>query len=211
MHPEKIIVNGVPANDAGKALIMLHGRGGSANGMLRLKESLNTEGFHVIIPQAAGNEWYPFTFLSPPQRNEPWLSHSFAMINGIIKELNREGIPDHAIWFLGFSQGACVALEFAARNARRYGGIISFAGSLIGDKIYPEHYTGNFEGTPVFLSSSEEDPHVPHERFIKTAGLINEMNADLTLYVYPGATHHVSPEETETVNEKFFSKPDNNI
>lgn len=211
MHPEKIILNGIPAKEAGKALIMLHGRGGSSNSMLLLKESLNTEGFHIIIPQATGNEWYPFTYLSPPQRNEPWLSHSFNMLTGIIRELNREGIPDSSIWFLGFSQGACLALEYTARNARRYGGMIAFSGGLIGDRLYPENYSGNFEGTPVFMSSSEEDPHVPHERFIKSAELINEMHADLTMCLYPGSSHHVSREETDTVNERFFLNQGNNV
>jgi len=211
MHPEKIILNGVPAREAGKAIIMLHGRGGSSNSMLWLKESLNTEGFHIIIPQATGNEWYPFTFLSPPQQNEPWLSYSFQMLTGIIKEIKHQGIPESSVWFLGFSQGACLALEYASRNAGRFGGIIAFTGSLIGDRIYAENYGGDFEGTPVFMSSSEEDPRVPHDRFIKSAELINEMNADLTMYMYPGSSHHVSREEIDTVNEKYFFGQGNNV
>jgi len=205
MHVDKTLVTGIPLDEAGKALVMLHGRGGSANDMLRLRESLQLDDFCIFIPQASNNAWYPYTFLSHPTINEPWLSSALQLITGLIKEMDDHGISSEKIFFLGFSQGACLALEYTARYARRYGGIVSFTGGLIGDKLYYNNYKGNFEKTPVFMSASARDPHVPTDRDEKTAELFRKMNADITLSIYNGSSHTVTKEEIDFVNCNFFN------
>jgi phospholipase/carboxylesterase len=173
--------------------------------MIRLAESLSLDDFSIIVPQAPDNAWYPYTFLAPQAKNEPWLSSSLQFITELINDIAGKGIDAEKLFFLGFSQGACLALEYAARNAAKYGGIISLTGGLIGDNINYDNYKGDFENTPVFMSSSSNDPHVPLERVMKTAELYREMNAGLTLKVYNGSTHRITFEEIEYVNQHFLS------
>src|SRR5215210_2807191 len=154
MHKKNIITAGKELTPTSKVLIMLHGRGGSAEDILSLASHLDVKDFALLAPQATNNTWYPYSFMAPPAQNEPWLSSALGLLKGIVNEILSNGISTENIYFLGFSQGACLTLEFVTRNATHYGGVVAFTGGLIGDKIYNENYTGDFQNTPVFLGSS---------------------------------------------------------
>src|SRR5581483_6685898 len=147
-----------------KALILVHGRGGRAGDILFLADELNVGDYALLAPQATGNSWYPYSFLMPPAQNEPWLSSALDVLKQLVADVNAAGISTENIYFLGFSQGACLTLEFVTRLATRYGGVVAFTGGLIGDRIYPENYKGDFGGTPIFIGTSDPDPHVPVTR-----------------------------------------------
>lgn len=186
---------------------MVHGRGGSAEDILSLAGYLSVESFSLVAPQATNNTWYPYSFLVRPAENEPWLSSALELLKETVKEINAAGIEDANIYFLGFSQGACLTLEYVTRNARRYGGVAAFTGGLIGDKIYTENYSGDFAGTPVFIGSSDPDPHVPVERVNATAEVLESMKANLTKKIYKNMGHTISQDEIETVNALIFNNP----
>ena len=181
--------------DAAKALILLHGRGGSAEDILSLAEDLPVKDFALFAPQAEGHSWYPYSFLSPPRQNEPWLSGALVIVKQLVTEIETKGIEAEHIWFTGFSQGACLMLEFLARNARRYGGAAAFTGGLIGDQVYSHNYHGDFQQTPIFIGTGNPDPHVPVERVHKTTATLKAMNAKVTEIVYPGMGHTIINEE----------------
>ncbi|HLR25643.1 MAG TPA: hypothetical protein VK112_07220, partial [Fodinibius sp.] len=145
MHKETIIQSGNTGN-AQKALIMLHGRGSSAQNILSLSLQLQVPDYALYAPQATNNTWYPHPFLAEPSRNEPWLSAALTLVEKTVQKITQRGIDGENIYFAGFSQGACLTLEYVARNAQKYGGVAAFTGGLIGDKIYTEHYKGRFEG-----------------------------------------------------------------
>ena len=132
-----------------KVLIMLHGRGGSAEDILSLAQHLAVEDFTLLAPQATNHTWYPYSFLAPPAQNEPWLSSALQIVGELVNDIKAKGVLEENIYFAGFSQGACLTLEFVTRNAVRYGGVVALTGGLIGDKIYPDNYQGDFQGTPV--------------------------------------------------------------
>lgn len=205
LHTKKIFTAGKKIDDAKKVLIMLHGRGGNAKDILSLSGHLNVNDFALLAPEATNNTWYPFSFLAPPQQNEPWLSSALNLVKEILDELHAKSISYENIYLLGFSQGACLTLEFAARNARQYGGIVAFTGGLIGDKIYMENYKGNFNETPVFIGSSDPDSHVPVQRVNETSAILKRMNANITRKIYQGMGHTISEDEIDTVNEIIFS------
>ncbi|HUC82822.1 MAG TPA: dienelactone hydrolase family protein [Flavisolibacter sp.] len=204
MHTKNIIAAGKELNKDGKVLIMLHGRSGSAEGILSLAEHLHVTDFTLLAPQATSNTWYPYSFLAPPQQNEPWLSSALQLLKEMINDLQSDGVPPENIYFLGFSQGACLTLEFVTRNATRYGGVVAFTGGLIGDKIYPENYEGDFAGTPVFIGSSNPDMHVPVERVYATTNILKNMNADVTEKLYAGMAHTINQDEIELANKLVF-------
>lgn len=158
--------------DSAKVLIMVHGRGGSAKDILSLANHLQVKDFALLAPQATDNTWYPYSFLTPPAQNEPWLSSALGLLKEITVDVSKAGIASENIYFLGFSQGACLALEFVTRNATHWGGLVAFTGGLIGDKIYQENYKGNFGGAPVFIGTSNPDPHVPVERVHATTNIL---------------------------------------
>ena len=158
MHQKNIIARGNAITPTSKVLILLHGRGGSAEDILSLSSYLNVKEYSLLAPQATNSTWYPYSFLAPPSQNEPWLSSSLNLLGEIVGDLHNKGVPDENIYFAGFSQGACLMLEFVTRNATRYGGVAAFTGGLIGDKIYNENYKGDFDNTPVFIGSSNSDP-----------------------------------------------------
>src|SRR6476660_2588509 len=164
MHKKNIITAGKKFNNDSKVLIMLHGRGGTAEDILSLASYLNVKDFTLLAPQATGSTWYPYSFLAPPSQNEPWLSSALNLLKEILNDLYNKGVPSENIYFTGFSQGACLMLEFVTRNANKYGGIAAFTGGLIGDKIYRENYAGDFQDTPIFIGTSNPDPHIPVER-----------------------------------------------
>lgn len=205
MHKNNIIAAGKELNATSKVLIMLHGRGGSAEDILSLAQYLNVEEFALLAPQATGNTWYPYSFLAPPSQNEPWLSSALQLLKEIVKDVVRKGIPTENIYFAGFSQGACLTLEFVARNATKYGGVVAFTGGLIGDKIYSDNYSGDFGATPVFIGTSNPDPHVPVERVYATSNILKDMNASVTEKVYNNMGHTINQDEIDNANALVFA------
>lgn len=204
MHTKKWKQAGVRPGPETKVLVMIHGRGASTDDILSLADHLDVKDFSLIAPEAANNTWYPYSFLAPPKQNEPFLSSALERLKELSEELNRLGVQNEQIYFLGFSQGACLTLEFTARNAKRYGGIVAFTGGLIGDRIYHENYSGDFGGTPVFIGTSDPDPHVPVARAEASAELLKSMGADVIFKIYPGMGHTVSADEVRIANEKIF-------
>lgn len=200
MHSKNIISAGLKPEEAKKVLIMVHGRGGSAEDILSLSQYLEVKDFALLAPQASQHTWYPYSFLAVPAQNEPHLSSALGVLKEMVEDLESKGIAKENIYFLGFSQGACLTLEFVTRNAARYGGIIAFTGGLIGDHIYPENYKGDFNGTPVFIGTSNPDPHVPVERVYATANILRDKNASVTEKVYPGMGHTINQDEIQQAN-----------
>jgi phospholipase/carboxylesterase len=205
MHRKQILTAGKKLSEAKQALIMLHGRGGSADDILSLAHYLSVNDYALLAPQATNHTWYPYSFLAPPKENEPWLSSALDLLIETVRDINAEGIDNSNIYFLGFSQGACLTLEFVARNAHRYGGVIAFTGGLIGDKIYSENYGGDFSGTPIFIGTSDPDPHVPVERVNATVEILDKLNARVTKKIYKNMGHTISQDEIETVNTLIFN------
>ncbi|MGH7572827.1 MAG: alpha/beta hydrolase [Gemmatimonadota bacterium] len=190
---------GAPIEKASAAAILLHGRGGSAEDMLGLARALAAPELAFLAPQAADHTWYPESFLAAIERNEPWLSSALDVIRRLLDRLAEAGIPSDRTLLLGFSQGACLGLEFAARNATRYGGVAGLAGGLIGAPETPRDYPGSLEGTAVFLGCGDRDPYVPLERLEETAEVMARLGADVTRRVYPGMGHLVNEDELEHV------------
>jgi predicted esterase len=188
---------GVPLESATKVLILIHGRGATAHGMLGLLPELNANDFAVLAPQAANNTWYPNSFLAPMNTNQPDLDSALNRIESIVAELIAGGIASDHIALLGFSQGACLATEFAARHPRRYGAILAFSGGLIGPPGTPRTYKGSLDKTPVFLGSGDPDPHVPFQRVEETRDVLQRMNTNVDMRRYPGMPHTINEDELE--------------
>jgi phospholipase/carboxylesterase len=205
MHKKNIITAGKELTKDSKVLIMIHGRGGSAEDILSLSSYLDVKDFTLIAPQATNNTWYPYSFLAPTSENEPWLSSALDVLNELLNEIKSKGVTTEDIYFLGFSQGACLTLEFVARNADRYGGVVAFTGGLIGDKIYNENYKGDFGKTPVFIGTSDPDPHVPVERVYATTNILKNMNAEVTEKIYNHMGHTINHDEIENANKIVFN------
>ena len=193
---QPVRTSGVPAEEATAALVLLHGRGASAESILTLTDELgDLSGFAYAAPQAAGHTWYPYSFLAPLEQNEPWLSSALEAVGAVVSGLEEAGLDASRIVLLGFSQGACLALEFAARHARRYGGVVAFSGGLIGPDGTPRDYAGDLGGTPVFLGCSDVDPHIPAGRVHESADVLERLGADVTKRIYPGMGHTVNDDE----------------
>ena len=190
---------GAPLADATAAMILLHGRGASADAILDLVRLFDAPGFAYLAPQAAGNTWYPQRFIAPWDQNEPYVSSALQAVAAVVAQVEQAGLSRRRIMLLGFSQGACLAGEFAAGHATRYGGIALLTGGLIGDRIDPAKYSGSFDGTPVLLASGDPDGHVPWSRVEETAEVYRTLGADLTLRRYPGRPHTISTEEIDLV------------
>jgi phospholipase/carboxylesterase len=205
MHEKNIRTAGKELDSKNKVLILIHGRGGSAEDILTLASHLDVKDFTLLAPQAINHTWYPYSFLAPPVQNEPWLSSALALLNEMVQDLNNKGIPSEHIYFLGFSQGACLTLEFVTRHATKYGGVVAFTGGLIGDKIYPENYKGDFQQTPVFIGTSNPDPHVPVERVYATENILNSMGATVTAKVYNNMGHTINQDEIDNANRQVFN------
>jgi len=203
MHQKNILQAGNTSN-AKKALIMLHGRGGSAQDILSLAEHLNVKDYLLLAPQATNRTWYPHSFMAEVASNQPYLDSALALVSETVKEALSQGIEAENIYFLGFSQGACLTLEYVARHAQRYGGAVAFTGGLIGDEIYKENYQGDFAGTPIFIGTSDPDFHVPVSRVQESTRLLEEMGAQVTEKIYPGMPHTIVADEIEVVNEIVF-------
>ena len=201
MHKKNIVSAGKPLAAADKVLILLHGRGGSAEDILGLADHLSVKDFALLAPQATNSSWYPYSFMAPVEQNEPWLSSALSLLEDLVKELKASGKKEENIFFGGFSQGACLTLEFVTRNAARYGGVIAFTGGLIGEKINPENYKGDFAGTPVFIGTSDPDMHVPVARVYASSNILRDMNAMVVEKVYAGMGHTISGEEIGEANK----------
>lgn len=196
---QPVRVAGEPLGAARGALVMVHGRGGTAEGILALSGDLAQSGFAYLAPQAAGQTWYPNSFLSPIASNEPWLSSALAALADVLARVTASGMPADRTILLGFSQGACLVLEFAARHALRYGGVVGLSGGLIGPEGTPRDYPGSLGGTPVFLGCSDADPHIPKERVLDSAAVFRRMGASVTDRLYPRMGHTVNADEIEFV------------
>ena len=188
---------GEPLTAARAAAVLVHGRGATAGSILSLAGELGVSGVAYLAPQASGNTWYPQSFLAPTEENEPGLTSGLKRLASLVEELEAAGFPASRVALLGFSQGACLTLEFAARHARRYGAVIAYTGGLVGPPGTPRSYEGSFGGTPVFLGSGDPDPHVPWSRVQETADVLSGMGAHVESRRYPGRPHTVSAEELE--------------
>ena len=196
---QPVRVAGEPIGIARAAMLMVHGRGASAVDILSLSDQFDQSGFAYIAPQAAENTWYPNRFLVPLAENEPWLSSALAFVGDVVAEIVKAGIPPERVMLLGFSQGACLTLEYAARNAIHYGGIVGLSGALIGPDDTPRDYQGSLAGTPVFLGCSDVDFHVPKERVDQTAEIFKKLGGEVTERLYPNLDHSVNQDEIDTV------------
>jgi predicted esterase len=200
-HPHQggaVLAAGTPLEDASGAIIALHGRGATAEDILALAEEVAPPGVAILAPQAAGNTWYPYRFLEPFARNEPYLSSALQTVTDLIDQVQARGIPAEKIALLGFSQGACLALETAARNARRYAALIAFSGGLIGPPGMTFDYDGSLAGTPVFVGSSDVDPHIPRERVEESAAALRRLGGAVDARLYVGMGHTVNRDEIDT-------------
>src|ERR1700674_1468283 len=197
---QPVLVAGEPLGKARAAMILLHRRGASAADIMLRGAELMQPGFAPLAPQAAGGTWYPYPFTAPIESNEPYLSSALGVLATVLTSIE-ETIPAERVVLLGFSQGACLTLEFAARHARRYGGVVGLSGGLIGPDGTPRDYPGNFAGTPAFLGCSDVDPHIPKERVIASGDLFERMGAMATVRLFPAMPHTVNDDEIPIVNE----------
>jgi predicted esterase len=195
-----VVEGGERLGKARAAMILVHGRGATAEDIMTVAAELMHPGFAYLAPQAAGNAWYPNPFTAPIETNEPYLSSALEVLERLLERVE-ETIPAQRVILLGFSQGACLALEFSARHARRYGGVVGLSGGLIGPDGTPRDYPGDFEGTPVFLGCSDVDPHIRMDRVVEAANVLRRMAANVNARFYPGMGHTVSREEIESVRE----------
>lgn len=195
VHP--VIYRGQKLDQAQAALVMIHGRGGGPMSILPLLTYLDQPGFAYIVPQADGLVWYPQRFLAPRMSNEPYLASALATIDNLIRQIETAGIPPEKTLLLGFSQGACLALETAARHPRRYGGVVAFSGGLIGDDHELAGYPGRLDGTPVFIGCSDFDAHIPEARVHTSAAILEDLGAAVTKRIYPGMGHTINQDEIE--------------
>jgi predicted esterase len=190
---------GAPLDQAQAALILVHGRGATADSILTLAHQLDQPDFAYLAPHAFGNTWYPYSFLAPLDQNEPALSSALMMLETLVDYLNGAGLPPEQTMLLGFSQGACLALEFVARHARRYGGVAGLSGGLIGPDGAPRDYPGSLDGTPIFLGCSDNDPHIPQQRVQHSTKVLRQLGGQVTERLYPGLGHTVNEDELEQV------------
>jgi predicted esterase len=192
---QSVLTEGAPIGEASAAMIMIHGRGADAADIIGLAQLFERPDIAYLAPEAAGHVWYPNRFLAPRDSNEPWLSSALAVIARLVAAAGVAGTPPERVAILGFSQGACLALEFAARHPRRYAGVFALTGGLIGEGIDPAAYAGSLEGTPVFIGSSDRDPHIPLARVRESSAVMTALGAALTERIYPGMGHTIVEDE----------------
>lgn len=192
-------------NGSAKSIvILLHGRGASAEAMLPISEALSVDGVRFLIPQAGMNRWYPQSAFGPLEANEPDLSSALTRIDSIVDSAHKDGFLNEQIFFGGFSQGACLASEYVARNAQKYGGLFVFSGALIGPKGMARNYPGSFQNMPVFIGGSDVDPWVSHDLMAETAAVFKKMGADVDFRTYTGMSHTINAEEISCVRDMLI-------
>ena len=208
-HPhagQPVLTLGPSIASARLAAILIHGRGASADDILGIAHELALPDVAYLAPEAAGHTWYPYSFLMPTAQNEPHLSSALLVIEGLVQHLEQQGIPPERVVLMGFSQGACLTLEFAARHARRYAAIGAFSGGLIGPPGTARAYPGSFDGTPVFIGCSDVDPHIPVERVRESAEVYRGMGATVDERIYKGMGHTINQAEIDAVRN-LLKKP----
>ena len=199
---------GTPLQSAKHALILIHGRGADGAGMLSLANYFDLPAdTAVLAPQAESHSWYPQSFLAPVEANQPALGQALQVIKDLVADIVAAGIPNTEIYFLGFSQGACLTLEYVGRHATRYAGVIAFTGGLIGENLQIDNYKGDFDQTPILITTSNPDHHVPLKRVKESGGQLESMNASVTVVAYPGKSHSISDEEIELAGKVVFNPP----
>jgi len=196
---QPVLTSGAAITDARLAVICVHGRGASAEDILGLGAELHLPDVAYLAPQASGNTWYPYSFLSPIPRNEPGLSSALRVLEGLIHWLGGQSVPPARVALLGFSQGACLSLEFAAQHAMPYAAVVGLSGGLIGPPGTARDYAGRLESVPVFLGCSDIDAHIPVERVRETADVFRRLGAVVDERIYPGMGHTVNRDELEAV------------
>ncbi len=193
----ELLAAGRPLAEAEGVLILIHGRGATAESILDLADYLPHPGLAYLAPQADDFTWYPYSFMAPMENNEPYLSGALARVGQVVAEAEAAGIPPERIFLGGFSQGACLASEYVARNARRYGGLLAFSGGLIGPEGTPRDYDGTLAGTPVFVGCSDVDPHIPLGRVQETADVLQRLGAQVDSRIYPRMGHTINQDEID--------------
>lgn len=197
----KVWQEGASAETAKAAMILVHGRGATAQDILGLSREFWNPDFHFVAPQAAGFAWYPYSFLEPVEKNEPGLSSALQLLHEMLNTLAKSGIPAQKTILLGFSQGACLVTEFAARFPQRFGGIVGLSGGLIGREVRLEDYDGTLEQTPIFLGCSDRDPHIPKTRVNLSEIILKKLDAQVEKRIYPNMAHTINADEIEAVRE----------
>jgi phospholipase/carboxylesterase len=200
-HQKQVITQGKPLAETNKALILIHGRGATAESILSLAENLEVKDFSLFAPQATNHSWYPYSFMAPTAQNQPALDSALNQIDDLVNHILAQGISSRQIFLLGFSQGACLTAEFATRHARRYGGLLIFTGGLIGPQVDKSNYQGDFAGTPVLITTGDPDPHVPVSRVNETEKIMTENGAVVTKKIYKGRPHTILAEEINLARE----------
>ncbi|AUX09616.1 phospholipase/carboxylesterase [Halalkaliarchaeum desulfuricum] len=196
---QPLLREGTELSGADAAVVLLHGRGASARSILAMTAEFDLEGVAYLAPQAAQRTWYPQSFLEPIERNEPWLTAALDRVGEVVTEAT-DGVGPYRVALIGFSQGACLASEWTARNARRYGGLAALSGGLIGPEETPRDYEGSLDGTPVFLGCSDVDPHIPVERVHETREVFERLDGEVTESIYEGMGHGINEDELSHVS-----------
>jgi phospholipase/carboxylesterase len=202
---QPVLTAGEPLESAKAAMILIHGRGATAESILSLVPEFDQAGFVYLAPQAANFTWYPNSFLMPIPSNEPGLSSALAVIEDVLAHVTDSGILPEKVMLLGFSQGACLASEYVARHARRYGGLAALSGGLIGPDGTPRDYPGSLANTPVFLGCSDVDSHIPKERVVESADVLRQLGGDVTARLYPNMAHTINQDEIDFVRSMMAS------
>ena len=202
-HTRNYVYSGLPLAEAHRVMIMIHGRGANPQSILSLTRHLEFRDAAFVAPEASHNSWYPYSFLAPVEENQPALDSALETIHELVTDLKTRGFSTENICFLGFSQGACLTLEYVTRHAQRYGGIIAFTGGLIGEHLQLSNYQGDFANTQVLITTGDPDPHVPVSRVEETVRIMEKMHAKVTMKIYKGRPHTILGEELELANGVF--------
>lgn len=203
-HPHEktpVLETGLPVEEAQAAMILIHGRGAGPQSMISLLAHINVEGYTFKMPSATNNTWYPNRFIVPREQNEPFLSSALQKVDDVVQDLVDQGLSTEKIMLLGFSQGACLAVEYAARHPQRYGGVVALSGGLIGAEGEMDNYEGDLDNTPIYLGCDEDDFHIPQERVHESADILGKMGARVKKQIFQGLGHSINNVELAIVRK----------